>query len=125
MKTRLKKFNYNNAYKSSVFILPIIPGALIIAKWVDHTITLNGSAEKVKTKLDNMADRVRSIVQEQAQPMDCNAVSKDPEHLMKILEGIKQVMYEEERFSGNSQDYYSINNSLITEVGFFSPLFCS
>jgi len=93
-------------------LLSAFPGALIIAKWIDHNITLNGTAEKVKTKLDSMASRVANILQEKAASEEGGA----PENVIKILEGIKHVMYEEEKFSGNTNDYYSINNSLINQV---------
>lgn len=97
-------------------MLSAVLGALIIAKWIDHNIILNGSAEKVKAKLNSMAGRVQTVLQENSTSEDGCSSSSDHDHAIKILEGVKQVMYEEEQFSGNSDDYYNIDNSLINQV---------
>ncbi|KAK3739307.1 hypothetical protein QZH41_017885, partial [Actinostola sp. cb2023] len=89
-------------------------GALIIAKWVDYTKT--DSAMEAMSTLDKMADRVRCIIQEEAPPHQSSSDSRDPQQCMQILEGIKQVMFVEEQFTGNTGDYYNVKNSLITEV---------
>lgn len=87
-------------------------GAMIIAKWIDNRKT-SEYAKEAFGMLDEMANRVRNIVQEEA----LGSSQRDPTWCIQILEGIKHVMYNEDKFSGNSQDYYNVNNSLITQVG--------
>lgn len=88
---------------------------------MDHKID-DDMVNYMKSSLDRMAERVRRIVGED-EPLNHDHQEHtyyctDPGRCSQIINGIKRVMFEEDNFGGNTQDYYNVKNSFITEVRF-------
>ena len=99
-------------------------GAILFAKWINHKDEID--EEMILSELDNIACKVKKHLQEtrdiQTYVANTEEFPSRNNTCFEILNAIRHVMFTDMAFSGNTDDYYNVKNSLIHEVSRFGEV---
>ena len=91
---------------------------MLVSKWINYDIEIDEMESR--HELDRIANLVRHSQNMEAAGAPTaeettNYIS-DPVRCLKVLGGIQQVVFVDLRFTGNTDEYYSMDNSFINKV---------
>ncbi|XP_048583066.1 F-box only protein 21 isoform X2 [Nematostella vectensis] len=89
----------------------LVNGAVLIAQWVQYDKP-SEITNKVSQELERLTEEVRQTVAVSTELQDTTCPVTD----QRFLEAVRDVMFTKENFSGNTEDYYDLDNSMINEV---------
>ena len=100
--------------QDNIFHVPL-PGAMLITKWINYDVEIDEMESR--HELDRIANLVRHTQMEAAGAPTAEETTNyisDPVRCLKVLEGIRKVVFVNLRFTGKTNN--SMDNSFINKA---------
>jgi len=95
-----------------------VSGTILISQWMQSPHTVDG--DSVTNQINEIAQAVGSYILQMRGIKDSQNILSTVKELSlpssAVLQSINEVLYNQMKFTGNSDDYYNPNNSYIDKV---------